>query len=339
MINAIETPREIRTRIEGNLAQATPVEIDTVLSELWDAIDRADNAEAIAQQVALEIKETIDKVLAGETFVGSRYYTSARDGIRLMQRFVKAQEDIAKYRARAEKYVAMAKPFEDEYERRGRWNRVFLAKSHNGHAHNGMDCSTCNNGEQQTQFAWLVQYSGMKESEIVADAGERACTTCYKSAPAADLLRPTKMFTPDEEEAQRRREERKAELARKAQEAADKSITTPEGGVLYEDRSNSWKIKNIRTAEIAATDALKDLILEQRYAADPELDWMYEKTSREQRSMEYARHAWCLIRSIAAKKGLTFQEVFEVHEKKAQAKVRKADRDWAKDPRNPNRTK
>jgi hypothetical protein len=325
-----------------NLADMTPVEIDTLLAPIWEK-QAAKQFEIIAKQKLIEernelIQLVMEQKLDHVKVRRARIKTPA-DGIQLMRRLIMATEEMDFLRNELKLLELESFPYESEYTRRGGWTRVFLAKSHNGHAHNGTECSTCHNGESRTEFAWLVQYSGKKEAEIVADAGERACTTCYKSAPAADLLRPTKMFTPDEEEARKAREAREAERARKAQEAADKSITTPEGGPLFEDRSNSWKIKNIRTAEIAATDALKDLIFEQRYAADPELDWMYEKTSREQRAMEYARHAWCLIRSIAAKKGLTFQEVFEVHEKKAQAKVRKADRDWAKDPRNPNRVK
>jgi hypothetical protein len=150
------------------------------------------------------------------------------------------------------------------------------------------------------------------------------------------------MFTPDEIEAAKARDERAIQAARKAAEADAKSILTPEGDKIYADKDNdSWSVcKTLRAAETAATDALVDLIGVQRQAQDPEYSWMFEKGRTEaKRTMEITRHAWCLIRSIAAKKGQTFEETFQVHEKKAQAKIRKADREWAKDPRNPNRSK
>jgi hypothetical protein len=321
-----------------NLATMTPVEIDTLLAPIWER-----EAEAKAQVLAYtrrssELQRKAAKLKNGLRVQG---YTTPGDGIRLAETIQHLNAAITELHDKLALISIEALPYENEYVRRGGWNRVFLAKSHDGHAHNGTECSTCHNGEFRTEFAWLIQYSGLPEAEIVADAGERACTTCYKSAPAN--AKGTKMYTPDEVEAQRAREEREAARARRAQEAADKSITTPEGTPLYENKDNSSyaKIKNIRTAEIAATDALKDLIFAQRHATDPEWAWRYEsgRLTPEREQMEYARHAWCLIRSIAAKKGQTFEETFEVHEKKAQAKVRKTDRDWAKNPCNPNRTK
>jgi hypothetical protein len=144
----------------------------------------------------------------------------------------------------------------------------------------------------------------------------------------------TKMFTPDEEEAQRAREEREAAKAEKARQADVKGITTPEGKPLD-------VAKTLRTAEIAATDTLYELIREQQHAEDPEWAWFYEGGRRNTVTEQagYAHLSWWIIRAIADKKGLTFQEVFETHEKKAQAKVKKVDREWAKGPRNPNRTK
>jgi hypothetical protein len=149
------------------------------------------------------------------------------------------------------------------------------------------------------------------------------------------------MFTPEEREAQQAREEREAERTRKAREAADKSITTPEGEKLYAGKDHdSWGVcKTLRTAEIAATDALLDFLLDQARENDPEWAHYFERKSYAQHQVENTRHAWYLLRAIAAKKGLTFQEVFETHEKKAQAKHRKIEREWAKDFRNPNRVK
>lgn len=332
----------------------TPVEIDTELSKLWD--QRA-QVEANRLQLQASLHEQVgDKA---RRVPGARHQIFSLSWEKTLElAIVKAKApytETESYRAREidraltawamvvrklEDLNAEIRPYTDEYTRRGGWNRVFLAQSSDGHAHKGQHCSTCHHGEERTRFAWLIRYSGLTEEEIVADAGERACTTCYPSAPINVLKQRTKMFTPDEVEAQARREEREAERARKAAQADAKSILTPEGEPLYEDKDNDWKIKTLRTAEIAATDALADLIDVQRQAKDPEFEWMFQNGRTEaKRTLEITRHAWCLIRSIAAKKGLTFQEVFETHEKKAQAKIRKQDREWAKDPRDPNRSK
>lgn len=335
---SIETRiNDLKLQIEGNLSEATPVEIDTVLAHYYGELDLLDNAGIRTRKVIAGLQERAAKVLRGEKVSDVR---TPADGI-LLQRTLNAEERALELLGE-EVHALRAEiaPFEAEYNRRP-WNRVFLAQSHDGHAHNGTECSTCHHGEFRTSFAWLVRYSGRPESEIVEDAGERACTTCYPTAPVNVLKQRTKMFTPDEEEAAARRDERAIKAAAKKADADAKAITTPEGGVLFENKSNDWEIKTLRTAEIAATDALYDLVRAQQHAVDPEYAWMYEngRMTPEKEQMEYARHAWCLIRSIAAKKGLSFQEVFETHEKKAQAKIRKADRAWAKDPRNPNRNK
>lgn len=97
---------------------------------------------------------------------------------------------------------------EEAFRIRGGWNRVFLVSNANGHVHSSTDCSTC---RPTTQYAWLTDYSGADEDSIVRDAGHRACTTCYPSAPAGDAQSlPTKMYTPDEVTVRRAREEKEA---------------------------------------------------------------------------------------------------------------------------------
>jgi uncharacterized protein (DUF2249 family) len=319
-----------------NLTTATPVEIDTVLAPIWEREASAQSRIVNYKRREAEIFTTIEKIKRGEKVLR---VTTAMDGIELMEDLARIGRFIVAEGNKLAAAEAEAAPYEAEYTRRGGWNRVFLATSSNGHAHNGTECSTCHNGQYRTAFAWLIRYSGKPEAEIVADAGKRACTTCYPSAPAN--AKGTKMFTPDEEVAQRAREEREAERARKAREAADKGITTPEGEKLYAGKDHdSWDVcKTLRTAEIAATDALLDFLLDQARENDPEWAHYFERKSYAQHQMENTRHAWYLLRAIANKKGLTFQEVFETHEKKAQAKQRKIEREWAKDTRNPNRVK
>lgn len=119
-----------------------------------------------------------------------------------------------------------------EFRRRGGWTRAF--KVTGGHVHKTTECSTCHNGEYRTQLFWKIEYSGKPEEEIVAAAGEEACTVCYPSAPVAKGLTAPQcvIFTPEEldkEEARHKREARKAEIAA-AKEA--KGIRDADGGPL-----------------------------------------------------------------------------------------------------------
>jgi hypothetical protein len=99
---------------------------------------------------------------------------------------------------------------DEEWVRRGRWTRAFLVGNTNGHVHSSMHCSTC---YDTTEFIWLTEYSDHAEDEIVSDAGERACTVCYPTAPVDVLSRATKIFSPTEKAAQQAREERAAAKA------------------------------------------------------------------------------------------------------------------------------
>jgi len=75
----------------------------------------------------------------------------------------------------------------DAVFREFQWTRAFLVLNSNGHIHSSFDCSTC---FPTTRYEWLTQYSADLESEIVALAGDTACTVCYPSAPADILNQP-----------------------------------------------------------------------------------------------------------------------------------------------------
>lgn len=296
----------------------TPIEIDTILSDLW-------NKQQVAERKVERFQQAKAEILKDQR---STSFRTARDGVRLC-------DDLA---AAIEKLVGLtaeAAPYEAEYSRRGGWSRYFLVTNDNGHVHRSMSCSTCNREGVATRFGWMIELSGKDERELTDEIGPNACTVCF---PWAETIR----VEFETAERQRKVDERAANAAEKARKAAEKGITTPEGGKLYAGKDNdSWDVcGSLRTAEIAATDALVDLIDVQRQAGSPEFAWMFQSgRTVEKRTMEITRHVWCLIRSIAAKKGQTFEETFQVHEKKAQAKIRKQDREWAKDPRNSNRTK
>src|SRR5699024_12010413 len=85
----------------------------------------------------------------------------------------------------------------EAFRLRGGWNRAFLVAGANGHVHSSTSCSTCH---PTTQYAWMTDYSGADEDTIVADAGYRACTVCYPSAPVGDERSlPPKILSRSEE--------------------------------------------------------------------------------------------------------------------------------------------
>lgn len=113
---------------------------------------------------------------------------------------------------------------ESTYSNRGSWNRAFVVP--NGHVHKSMGCSTCNKGEEPTKFQLLTDYSGKNEGSIVKDAGYRACTTCYPSAPVGDSSElPTKMFSDEEKKKSADRAEKAQVKEAKKVEAVTKAAT------------------------------------------------------------------------------------------------------------------
>lgn len=314
-----------------NLLAATPTEIDTVLSEIWGRQAKVRDQIAKYKRFESEILKKIEKIKKGERVLG---VSTVLHGIELMENLALAGRHLV---AEGDKLALLeieALPYETEYTRRGGWSRYFLVANDNGHIHRSMGCQTCNREGQATQFTWLVDYSGKAEKDLTDEVGPTACTVCF---PWAETIRV-------EHEAQVRADKaaaREAAAAEKARVAAEKGILTPEGRPLDLGRHGYRDIAgSLRTAEIFATDALYDLIRAQQHAEDPEWAWHYENgRTAEKEQADITHLAWWAIRAIAAKKGQTFEETFQVHEKKAQAKIRKADREWAKDPRNPNRTK
>ncbi|MCX4799639.1 cytochrome c3 family protein [Streptomyces sp. NBC_01242] len=308
-----------------------PVEIDTVLAEMWAQQQGLEMQIAGRTKLINERSEKIEKIMKGLKVEG--IHTPA-DGIQLYRRMIMANEERDYHRAELAELEAKSLPYENEYVRRGGWNRVFLANSHDGHAHNGTECSSCHNGEFRTQFTWLVRYSGLPETEIVADAGYRACTTCYPSAPVGDENTiPTQMFTEDEIEAQKAREQRDADKVKRDADKSAKGITAPDGSPLR-DR-HSGRIATERTAVIEAVDGLKERYSRMRVAqileADPGLSpffWEPKKLAEfEAKGHEYAMR---LVEAIAHKRGTSTDEILAELEPKAQAKARRdgSGKDW-----------
>lgn len=153
-----------------------------------------------------------------------------------------AQAD--EYTPQIDAITAQITPYNEEFDRRGGWTRAFLVQNTGGHVHANMNCSTC---YPTTRYAWLTDYSGKDEEQIVYAAGELACTTCYPSAPTEVLNRVGEIRRPTDLE----REQRAAEKATKNAHRAAAAVLDPTTGkTLY---------KTDRAASNAIAAALGDL--------------------------------------------------------------------------------
>jgi hypothetical protein len=235
-----------------DLTTQTPAEIDTALAAIYEEIYDAQHK---AGQIERDIKHYRNAIAQGRTYI--------------------SQDDVDRQEARLDEVKAeilrlyrSCAPYNEEFDRRGGWTRAWLVDNQGGHVHRSMDCSTC---FPTTRFGWLPQVSGLDEDEIVAQAGERACTVCYPSAPAEVLNNPSALELP------KRREERlarEAEAAKRNEAKVAKSLSL-DGSVVkvrwdHETEVwNSWKntmdvrhekgwkeLKTYRAAELFVVEAL-----------------------------------------------------------------------------------
>lgn len=223
--------------LSNPLAKFTPVEIDKQLSELYEA----NFVLMVEIQNKLNQIERLQKEIDKNSINPEGYrYKMSVDALELRNTQLEVlQEELQNLQAEAA-------PYETEFLRRP-WTRAFLVDNTNGHVHKDMNCSTC---FPTTRYTWLPDYSGAAEKKIVEDAGEKACTVCYPTAPVDVLRRPSKMEAPEKKKA---REERTAAREKKAAETLAKSISMPDGSPL-KTIGYSGIIKTERTAMIEAVD-------------------------------------------------------------------------------------
>lgn len=197
----------------------TPAQIDAVLNRLGHEravlIDRADQLRVAA------------------TRARTRRYPDPAHADRL-----DAQADQCAPRIR--ELTEQMRPYHDEYDRRGGWTRAYLVQNTGGHVHSSTNCASW---YPTTRYAWLTDYSGKTEAEIVYAAGELACTICYPSAPVDVLKRVGEIRHPSDVE----REQRAAEKAAKAQAAAAAAVIDPDTGKTL------YKTERAATNEISST--------------------------------------------------------------------------------------
>lgn len=203
-----------------DLTSATPVEIDTELAHIYGRLNEASAALAHAHKQRdrtvelgyLDLLPKLDVVIAT------------------------ASTTIAEC-------TEQARPLESEFTRRGGWTRAYLVNNTNGHVHRWTQCRTC---YPSTQFYWVTALSGADEDHIVGEAGEKACTDCYPSAPVDVLRRPSRIKTPDQIA-------RAAQKAARAEAKAAKAITAPDGGPLRTKRDGIIRTEVTARREYADT--------------------------------------------------------------------------------------
>lgn len=285
---------------ERDLTAETPVAIDTELADLYSQAFVAD----MRAQTHPAYAEDHRKHASQER---SDYHRERHEANAARQDNLAAEQEAIAAQVRLEML-----PLEAEFVRRGRWTRAFLATSANGHVHSSLHCSTCNKMGKLTRFAMMTDYYGAIEEEVIEDAGERVCPTCYPEAPVSALSRPTKMFS-EEKEAAKARAEREAEKARKAAERDVKAISSPDGSELREPRKYGQHIKTLVTAERELVDVISTYeFADQRTRHLPNRDMVADRL--EWRGM--------LIEAIAAKKGITPEQVREEAAVKAEKRYK-----------------
>lgn len=320
------------------LTEQTPVEIDTVLSDLYDeglrlaytAMQAADmvmhysSAERQFGRGRGDWNMPFAEALA-ELRDGSNLQPWDREGAeRAVLRYVVADQAV-----QANKGVQA--PLHAEFHRRGGWQRVYIVKNADGHAHRGMDCSTCNRGRDRTAFFWMPTYSGLTEAEIVADAGWRACTVCYPSAPVGDEKSlPTKMFTQDDTDraaAKTARDQAKADrLAAKI--AKGLTADGSEFVVSWPEPSNVWR-RDPKTGERGYVFDPDHVGRERFKTEQAATQWVvsdYADNVNGWGGKRFAQHApahLAIMEAIAAKHQVTLDEVKGQIAKKAAAKAKR----------------
>jgi hypothetical protein len=184
------------------------------------------------------------------------------------QQIARTLDGYVNAREEAEKVEADMLPLELEFDRRGGWTRAFLVVTNGtGHVHSSRGCSTC---YPTTRYHWVTEMSDHDEAEIVDAAGERACTVCYPSAPAETRAKPTRLFTPDEVEAAKAREERAAAKKQRDADRVAKALTADGSEAVFRyvwhtredgtELTTTERFKTARAAEQFVVGAMADQV-------------------------------------------------------------------------------
>lgn len=287
----------------------TPTDFDDkyvdTLQELGKAIGSYDRQVAAAERNRKWLARSVEK--GNSEIVLSHYREEAE----------RYESEAAKLASVIEAKRTEIDKFDKIYKERGSWQRAFLVPG--GHAHSTQECSTC---FPTTKFALLTEYSGKTEDKIVADAGDRACTVCYPSAPVATLNKPSKMLTPDEREAAAARSEREQKRAEKLAKEKAAGIASPDGSPL---EGKYGLLKTERAAEMEAVDTYIDrfYFFAQNKNSITDLADMRATFESHPYHRENFPMMGAVVEALAHKRGQSVEEVMEVIDKKARAKFKR----------------
>ena len=210
-----------------------------------------------------------------------------------------------------------------EYTRRGGWDRVYAVNNSNGHFHR---TRSCRNTYVTTEWVWVTELSGKTAAEVVERTGKMSCLTCFVGLrEEIEKGREATIFTPAQAKA---REEQAAAAAKKAEKAAAtaaKAITNPDGTPLR--NSNNDEVKTLRTAWIEAVDELvwaeysEDAI---RTATNLDDKTLARHTENNLHLIKnHCESTFRIAKAIAHKTGDDLADVLNVIVKKADVKIRR----------------
>lgn len=216
---------------------------------------------------------------------------------------------IAESKAALEEAYATKNTCDAEFNSRP-WSRFWLVTNAGGHVHRSTSCTTC---FPTTRYAFLPDYSGSTDAELIEAGGSSICTVCFPDAPVDTWKRAGTIEAPDKKAARLERERAKAE--REAKKTA-KAIASPDGTALRlagkwgetvttESRAQSIVVDFLSTE--LAIEAGKYAIANKAYRAEKEAD-----------------SELCLA-ALAHKRNQTKDEVLADLKKKAATKYK---RDW-----------
>jgi hypothetical protein len=190
------------------------------------------------------------------------------------------------------------------------WSRFWLVTNTGGHVHRNTRCTTC---FPTTQYAFLPDYSGSTDAELIEAGGSSICTVCFPDAPVDTLKRAGTIEAPDKKAAREERERAKAE--REAKKAA-KAITSPDGTVLRLGGKYGERVTTESRAQSIAVDFLStQLAIDAGKYSIRNTEYLAEMKADNE----------LLLAALAHKRNQTKDEVLADLNKKAATKYK---RDW-----------
>jgi hypothetical protein len=249
-----------------DLTAQTPVEIDTQLAEILKARYAAEDRQArvLSTLHSLVGDRKVYSWARGQrqgtwqlstTEVINKAYEQRYTDSRIGREVTSFEETVAKLVSLGQE----ARPLNAEFDRRGGWTRAYLVDNDNGHVHSSMNCSSC---YVTTRFSWVTALSGHDEAEIVDEAGERACTVCYPSAPVDVLHRASRIEGPNQRSAREEREARQVAKVNRDAEKAAKAISNPDGSPL------KGKFDTLATERSAWIEIVENIVNHREYGYD-----------------------------------------------------------------------